>query len=30
MGVKGSGGNETIILEGEKKDLIDHLDSQLI
>jgi hypothetical protein len=30
MGVKGSEGKERIISEGEKKDLIDQLDSQLI
>ncbi len=30
MGVKGSEGKEQIIFDGEKKDLIHHLDYQLI
>jgi hypothetical protein len=30
IGVKGSEGKEKIIFEGKKKDLIDHLDYQLI
>jgi hypothetical protein len=30
MGMKGSAGNERIIFDGQKRDLIDQLDYQLI